>query len=207
MTEKTALIQQSDIRKTIRAARNALPEQTHIQHGESAANLFFEWIAHNQIINHKQGPLKVGVFLSQDGELSTAHLIQRLWQSGAYEVYLPIIYADNTCPMDFGHYTENTQFELNHFKMKQPKKIHSQPRISAIELDLVITPLVAFDQHGFRIGMGGGYYDRSFAGKKPHESPLLVGWAHSCQKVDNIERNVWDIPLDWAITDQESFEF
>ncbi len=207
MTQKTSLTQQSDIRNTIRRLRNALPNETHIQHGKSAANLFFEWLENCRVLNAQQTPLKIGVFLSQDGELSTSELIQKLWHSDNFEVYLPVIYADNSRPMTFSQYTETTDFEINHFKMRQPKLTDLQPRVSAMNLDLVMTPLVAFDQHGYRIGMGGGYYDRSFAGKDPHHPPLLIGWAHNCQKVDSIEKNDWDVPLDWAITEKQWFEF
>jgi 5-formyltetrahydrofolate cyclo-ligase len=65
-------------------------------------------------------------------------------------------------------------------------------------LDIVVTPLVAFDEHGNRIGMGGGYFDRCFSFLRHRTrwlQPKLIGLAFDCQKVEEITPNPWDIPL------------
>jgi 5-formyltetrahydrofolate cyclo-ligase len=74
------------------------------------------------------------------------------------------------------------------------------------QLDAVIVPLLGFDNNGNRLGMGGGYYDRSFAFRKQRRAwrrPLLIGVAYSFQQVDAIQTEPWDIPLDAVITEQE----
>jgi 5-formyltetrahydrofolate cyclo-ligase len=70
---------------------------------------------------------------------------------------------------------------------------------------LVLLPLVAFDATGNRLGMGGGYYDRSFAFKKslpPASKPILVGIAHQLQKVAALSVEHWDIVMDTIATNR-----
>ena len=71
-------------------------------------------------------------------------------------------------------------------------------------IDLVLVPLVAFDPQRNRIGMGGGFYDRSFAFRKNPDQPrpVLIGVAHELQKVDLLEPEPWDVQLDMVVTDQ-----
>ncbi|MFP9005247.1 5-formyltetrahydrofolate cyclo-ligase, partial [Pseudomonas aeruginosa] len=71
-------------------------------------------------------------------------------------------------------------------------------------LDLVLLPLVGFDEQGGRLGMGGGFYDRSLAylaRRKNGHKPTLIGLAHECQKVDRLALASWDIPLAGTVTD------
>jgi 5-formyltetrahydrofolate cyclo-ligase len=72
-------------------------------------------------------------------------------------------------------------------------------------LDIILLPLVGFDRSGNRIGMGGGYYDRTLAfvaaGNRP--APTLVGLAHSSQEVSSVSTQKWDIPVNQIITDRE----
>ena len=73
-------------------------------------------------------------------------------------------------------------------------------------IDLVITTLVSFDTNNNRIGMFGGYFDRSFAflkHKKRWLRPKLIGLAFACQKVEKIETNPWDIRLYSVISDPD----
>lgn len=69
---------------------------------------------------------------------------------------------------------------------------------------MIFLPLVAFDRTGTRLGMGGGYYDRSLARQSTTKTrPLRVGLAHSIQEVTQLERQAWDIPLDLIATERE----
>jgi 5-formyltetrahydrofolate cyclo-ligase len=80
--------------------------------------------------------------------------------------------------------------------------------LSPEALDLVLAPLVVFDPDRNRIGMGGGFYDRSFAFRKNPENkvPVLIGVAHELQKVDQIVPQDWDVRLDMIITDQAVYK-
>lgn len=64
---------------------------------------------------------------------------------------------------------------------------------------MIVTPLVAFDDNGNRMGMGGGFYDRTLAQVKDNK-PLAVGYAHDCQQVSYLPVEYWDIPLPIIIT-------
>ena len=75
---------------------------------------------------------------------------------------------------------------------------------------MVLLPLVGFDANGARLGMGGGFYDATFAFKqkpavqtKPTAKPWLFGVAHACQQVDALTTEAWDIPLQGVVTDTD----
>lgn len=70
--------------------------------------------------------------------------------------------------------------------------------ISADKLDMIICPLVAVDRQGNRLGMGGGFYDRTFA----HFRGVKVGWCYHFQVVENLTVNKWDKEVDMVITDR-----
>lgn len=71
------------------------------------------------------------------------------------------------------------------------------------ELDLVVVPLVGFARDGTRLGTGGGYYDRTFAGRSPAGPPVLVGIAFALQELPGLGREPWDVPLDAVVTETE----
>lgn len=75
------------------------------------------------------------------------------------------------------------------------------------QLDMILMPLVAFDSKGNRLGMGGGFYDRTLAHlpKNKAQRPTLIGIAHQCQFVDALPVASWDIPLDYIITDERIY--
>ncbi|HBP2722431.1 TPA: 5-formyltetrahydrofolate cyclo-ligase, partial [Pseudomonas aeruginosa] len=91
----------------------------------------------------------------------------------------------------------------NRFRISEPLADAGRQR-KAWALDLVLLPLVGFDEQGGRLGMGGGFYDRSLAylaRRKNGHKPTLIGLAHECQKVDRLALASWDIPLAGTVTD------
>lgn len=113
--------------------------------------------------------------------------------------YLPVIDLEQPRSMQFKLYQPQTLLTTNHLGIKEPD---TQTIIDPFELDLVITPLVAFDNLGYRLGQGGGYYDTTFAHKKSGQQPYLCGFALALQQVTNIQPQAWDIPLDYIATEQ-----
>jgi 5-formyltetrahydrofolate cyclo-ligase len=75
------------------------------------------------------------------------------------------------------------------------------------ELDYVLMPLVAFDKFGNRLGMGGGFYDRTLARlyEQHWQQPQLIGLAHACQQVDELPIESWDVPLKTIITPDKTY--
>ncbi len=95
----------------------------------------------------------------------------------------------------------------NIYGIREPKLIPANRR-AAWALDLVLLPLVAFDALGNRMGMGGGYYDRTFSFKslrKGMTGPNLIGLAHEIQRVEKLPIESWDIPLTSIVTDSKSY--
>ena len=110
----------------------------------------------------------------------------------------------------FIRWNAQTRFRLNRFRIPEPLPRYRQQR-AARWLDLVITPLVAFDRSGTRMGMGGGFYDRSFAFKRRatlHTSRTpLIGIAFVFQAIDKLVRQPWDIPLNGLVSETQFFHF
>ncbi|MCY1349438.1 5-formyltetrahydrofolate cyclo-ligase [compost metagenome] len=92
----------------------------------------------------------------------------------------------------------------NRFRILEPRPNPARQR-KVWALDLLLMPLVGFDEHGGRLGMGGGFYDRSLAyraRRKNGHKPTLLGLAHECQKVDRLALASWDVPLRATVTDR-----
>ena len=109
----------------------------------------------------------------------------------------------------FAPVTPDSRFVLNRFGIPEPLA-PSRSLIDARQLDLILMPLVGFDQQGNRLGMGGGFYDRTLAfmhHRKAWHRPKLVGLAHALQQVDSLEPSSWDVPLDGVATDKQLFNF
>jgi 5-formyltetrahydrofolate cyclo-ligase len=141
----------------------------------------------------------IAFYLANDGELDPAILIQIAHNRGK-KCYLPVI--DGATRLRFARYRPDDKLSINRFGIGEPKHSHTIPPWA---LQLVITPLVAFDSEGGRLGMGGGYYDRCFAFKRkqPEAGPLLLGFAHSFQQADKLNLTHRDIPLQGIATEKQ----
>ena len=121
------------------------------------------------------------------------------------QVYVPTI-IDKGEPLMFVPWSENCELEENRYGIFEPVVPQSE-WIEAGQLDFVITPLVAFDESCNRIGVGGGFYDRSFSflndskNNSEESNVQLVGFAFELQKVKSIKTNDWDIPLSAVATE------
>ncbi|MDB2387113.1 5-formyltetrahydrofolate cyclo-ligase [Shewanella sp.] len=181
----------SHIRQKIRAARQRLTAEQQTKAAIAAAHN-----ALTQLTQH--GATKVALYLTNDGELDTAPLIELLWQQGV-QVYLPRLHPFSAGNLLFLRYDKTTTLEKNSLGIWEPK-LDLRQMLLIHQLDVVITPLVAFDTTGNRMGMGGGYYDRTLANWRTDQRPLPIGYAHDCQQVDKLAKQHWDIPLPYIIT-------
>lgn len=137
---------------------------------------------------------KIALFLPNDGEIDTKY-IQKFLKKQGISVYLPILFGKS---LKFAKIGKN--FRKNQYGIPEPA--FSQI-LSAKHLDIIFMPLVGFDANKNRIGMGGGYYDRTLAFKKRasrFSRPKLYGLAFDCQQVDKLDTQEWDVPLDAIIT-------
>ena len=134
----------------------------------------------------------IALYVSFDGEISTDKLIKILWAQGK-QVYLPVLHPFNPNHLLFLRYLPDTPMLKNKFSIWEPK-LNVQNVLPLDELDILFTPLVAFDQQGNRLGMGGGFYDRTL--QHWQKSPFIpVGLAHQCQQVEQLPTEAWDVPL------------
>lgn len=80
----------------------------------------------------------------------------------------------------------------------------SQPRADAevVTPGVLLVPLLAFDGDGYRLGQGGGYYDRTLAALRHHGSVVAVGVGFAVQRTERVPRNERDQPLDWVLTEE-----
>ncbi|OKP28715.1 5-formyltetrahydrofolate cyclo-ligase [Serratia fonticola] len=183
------------IRNEIRQRRRALtPAQQHDFAQQIASNI----AQHPRI----QAARHIAAFLSFDGELDTGPLIERLWQLDK-QVYLPVLHPFSPGNLLFLHYTAQTPLVSNRFKILEPA-LDVRHVLPVSLLDVVLTPLVAFDSAGQRLGMGGGFYDRTLQNWQ-HAGPYPLGIAHDCQQVSALPVEQWDIPLPEIITPSQSW--
>ena len=134
----------------------------------------------------------IALYISFDGEISTEKLIKILWMQGK-QVYLPVLHPFNPNHLLFLRYLPETPMLKNKFGILEPK-LNVQNVLPLKELDILFTPLVAFDKQGNRLGLGGGFYDRTLQNWR-NSSFIPVGLAHQCQQVEQLPTEVWDVPL------------
>jgi 5-formyltetrahydrofolate cyclo-ligase len=141
---------------------------------------------------------KVAFYHANDGEINVNRCIQLAWKQGK-TVYLPVLHPFKAHCLWFAKYQPNTPLKPNRYGIQEPylkKKL-----IPAWQLDWVAMPLVAFDHRRHRLGMGGGFYDRTFFLKKSYiKYPVLVGFAHRIQQADRLPRDDWDLYLHQMVT-------
>lgn len=150
----------------------------------------------------------IGLYLVNDGEIDPAHFMHWAFTQ-ARHCYLPVLDTQQGQPMKFAEITPNSCFEPNRFGIPEPI-VGSGELCHASELEVILVPLVAFDLMGNRIGMGGGFYDRTleFSRQRPYDQrPKLIGLAHEFQYANSIKPSPWDIPLDGIVTDKRAIVF
>mgnify|MGYP000462916062 CR=1 FL=1 len=187
--------ERNKIRNHIRQLRQALSEETQL----SAQFQLVEQVKQQKLITAGN---KVAVYLANDGEINPIALIEYCWLNDA-EVYLPVLHPFAKNHLAFFKYQPDTQLTKNKFGIPEPK-LNAQTICPPASLSHVFLPLVAFDKHGNRMGMGGGFYDRTFS--LPHPAQRRIGLAHDCQQVDALPVETWDVPLDAIITPSQTIK-
>lgn len=171
------------LRQTLKAKRLVL---SSAERTEAASGFLSRLRAFFQSISP---PKRIGIYLAAKGELDLTPSIEWLWQQG-HLLYAPIL-ADTS--LDFAEYGPATQLALNQFNLLEPV---NAALCMPENLDYVLVPLVAFDLQGNRLGMGKGYYDRTFAFRKNKKSPLLMGCAYAFQQVPCLNAKPHDVKMD-----------
>lgn len=183
-----------EIRKAIREARLAVPKP----YASQASAKFVERIVE---LEWYQNANRIAAYLPFNGEADPLPFMDRAILDGK-QVFVPVIVAKGE-PLKFEGWTRETRVRTNRFDIREPEL--SADEISPKELDVVITPLVAFDAQRNRLGVGGGYYDRTFAflnGVATDErQPILVGLAYEMQRIKKINAKPHDVKLDAVVSE------
>lgn len=186
----------SALRRQLRGRRQAIAGMSRQQKSVAAVQYARQFLAQLSSSQH------IGVFLSLPEEIDSRPLISFLWQQGK-SLYLPIVSAKDS-PLIWREYRQDTSLSKDRFGIEIPAD-NSEDWQG--KLDVVFLPLVGVDRCGNRLGMGGGFYDRSFADKIRGHSPWLIGFAYECQLIEHLQRRDWDVPLDALVTEAQLLHF
>lgn len=184
------------IRHHIKQQRQALSAANQQSAARALAERFFE----NFQLTAGQ---KIGVYLAVGGEIALRSIIEQAWQLDA-EVYLPVLCTEKDRQLYFAPYYPDSAFSENRFGIAEPIVLKDDLLLPDA-LDIALIPLLAFDEAKNRIGMGGGFYDASFASLRDLEQPKRIGCAYEFQKVDHIEAQPWDVPMHHVLTDLQAY--
>ncbi|WP_185267696.1 5-formyltetrahydrofolate cyclo-ligase [Halopseudomonas xiamenensis] len=189
--------ERSALRRQLRSARRALtPQQQH-----QASQRLLRQLAQHPLFRRSR---HIAFYLANDGEIDPAALLRHAQRLGKH-CYLPVITGWPANRMHFQRLLPNQRWVRNRFGIREPllnRGLQARPW----RLQLVLMPLVGFDRAGNRLGMGGGFYDRTFAFRQRRQGwagPQLLGLAHECQRVEQLPTAAWDIPLDGIVSDQQ----
>lgn len=139
----------------------------------------------------------IGITVSRGNEVETRGIIERAWKDGK-KIAIPKCFPENK-NMIFYIFTDYSQLEEVYFGLKEPK-INETVAVNHNEIHLLIVPGVVFTEKGYRIGYGGGYYDRYLSSFKGATISLLF----ECQFNQDIPIEKHDIPVQQLITEQRT---
>ncbi len=135
----------------------------------------------------------IGGYYPVNFEINILELLNKLETKGL-QLSLPVIKKKNE--MDFYSWSTKSLLKLNKYGIPEPEQIKK------VFPDIMFVPLVAFDKRLYRIGYGGGYYDRYIDKISNKKKIFKIGIAHSCQKINKVPTNKYDKKLDIIITEK-----
>ena len=186
--------QRTLLRKELKHKRTSL---TNLQQQQAGLQLAKN-LQQNPII---QNAKTIAVYLANDGEINLHSFTNWAWQQGK-NICLPILHPIVKKHLLFLKYQTTSELITNKYSIKEPKLV-LQNIVPLEQIDVILLPLVGFDKNCNRLGMGGGYYDRTLTQwhNNRHQHTALIGVAHRCQQVAKLPIEPWDIPLDQITTD------
>ncbi len=177
----------ADLRQSAKATRAALPAPARAEASAALAKLglgFLTTLAPGTII---------GGFMPIGEEISPLPLMAQLQARGCV-LALPVM-RGRTEPLEFRAYSPGDTLATAVWGIREP--LPNQP---TLQPDIVLTALLAFDNQGYRLGYGGGYYDRTIRALKDSKPVTTIGLAYDQQWVDAVPHLDYDECLDWILT-------
>ena len=133
-------------------------------------------------------------------EIDGMALLERFFDRG-FTIGLPLVTAPDT-PLTFLNYRPGDRLIKGKFDVFTPE--HTMAKVTP---SLLLVPLLAFDRHGYRLGYGGGFYDRTLALLRQRGTIRAIGLAFSGQEVDAVPHDRFDQPLDGILCENGLIEF
>ena len=175
------------LRREIRGLRDGMPLQERTRKSAAIADRLMS-------LPEVRDARTVMAFASFGSEVETAGILERLDAAGT-RVALPRIVEGEIVPVAFRPGDEVTAAGLG-----APEPLDGAV-VPEAEIDVIVTPGLAFDDHGFRTGYGGGYYDRFF--RRARADAFRVGICFSLQRVPEVPHGAMDLPVDAVVTEDE----
>ena len=187
--------QRNLLRQEILAKRRQLTAKESAQAGLSILKTIMQMNVFKRTVN-------VASYISLSGELCTQDMNEYFMTR--HHLCLPYMVTGQKGKMDFYSFKKGDELVENRFHILEPKN-QLENLVLEDKIDVIVVPLVAFDNKGNRMGMGGGYYDRML--KKVRKDCLVIGVAYEFQQVDELLVEEWDMPMDIVITEKNCYEF
>jgi len=179
------------LRREFSDRRRNLDDQTRQAANESIATHLAHWAP-------LQSARVVAAYAASNAEVDVTTTIEQLWRNSV-QVALPVVGANGE--MAFFAFTADSDVQINRFGITEPRNSIEIPPAS---IDVVLTPLLAFDKWGNRLGMGGGYYDRYLPETRAH----ILGVAFACQySAAELPNEDWDVRCNAVVTENGVLEF
>jgi 5,10-methenyltetrahydrofolate synthetase len=179
----------SALRSRLIAAREALPADIHAQLSRKMERHLGELLdALNPAVLAFCWPFRA--------EFDARALVSTRLHGGL-RACLPVV-MDNNSPLEFREWTPHSEMIEDRYG------IHIPARGEALRPDAILMPLNGFDESGYRLGYGGGYFDRTLAALHPR--PLAIGIGFELARVASIKPQPWDRPMNWLVTESGTHE-
>ena len=165
-----------------------------IRKKKNIKNIKFSYLKISNEIKKIQKKKIIGGYFPVNFEIDILEILENLKKNIGLQLSFPVIKKNNE--MDFYIWSKKNLLKLNKFGIPEPEKIKK------VYPDIIFVPLVAFDRRLYRIGYGGGYYDRYIHKITNKKKLFKIGIAHSCQKISKVPINKHDKKLDIIITEK-----
>ena len=140
----------------------------------------------------------ISAYLPIADEIDPMPIVEAMSPNG-WRCCLPVVMAKDT-PLTFRLWQTGAPLEAGDFRTRHP-----HPSADTVVPDVLLVPLLAFDRAGYRLGWGGGFYDRTLEKLRNEQRRIqAIGLAFAAQEVDAVPRDAYDQALDWVVTEQEA---
>ena len=184
----------------LRAEMQLRRERAHAADGPEAAlglrDRFFE--GPGAALRGLRGAVVSG-FWPFGPEIDVRPILYHLHAAG-HPIALPVV-VRRGLPLLFRAWRPGQELVAGSFGVPRPDKDQPErtPRV-------LIVPLLAFDRSGYRLGYGGGFYDRTLAGLRERGEALAIGVGFAMQEAPRVPRDATDARLDWVVTEREALQ-